>query len=232
MPLIEDRSRPSSMAVASRCTSAPTAAVPASAVPAGRGGARPPAPPSTGSVLELLPRPLIVHAAPAASRAAAPSLRDVCNTLDPPGTTRRAAPARERGRSRQAGRAGCPAAQMVVKAVLTADRRRPDGPPVCRIRANTRQSSALVQYGVDPAAGRLLLAHLSVWSVCLVRVFRLSLLVQRSALRAPRSTVPMQPQASAGIGRRQVLQRHVDVPARQSGGVSAASCRFGRRDGS
>jgi hypothetical protein len=29
MPLIEDRSRPSSMAVASRCTTAPTAAVPA-----------------------------------------------------------------------------------------------------------------------------------------------------------------------------------------------------------
>ena len=29
MPLIEDRSRPSSMAAASRCTTAPTAAVPA-----------------------------------------------------------------------------------------------------------------------------------------------------------------------------------------------------------
>jgi hypothetical protein len=36
MPLIEDRSRPSSMAVASRCTTAPIAAV-----PAGRGGAFP-----------------------------------------------------------------------------------------------------------------------------------------------------------------------------------------------
>lgn len=46
MPLIEDRSRPSSMAMASRCTTAPIAAYRPSAVPAGRGGARPPAPPS------------------------------------------------------------------------------------------------------------------------------------------------------------------------------------------
>jgi Domain of unknown function (DUF4158) len=38
MPLIEDRSRPSSMAVASRCTTAPIAAVPAD-----RGATRPPA---------------------------------------------------------------------------------------------------------------------------------------------------------------------------------------------
>ena len=43
----------------------------------------------------LLPLPLIVHVAAAASRAAAPSLRDACGTFNPPAATRRAASTRE-----------------------------------------------------------------------------------------------------------------------------------------
>jgi hypothetical protein len=101
-----------------------------------------------------LPLPLIVHAAPAASRAAAPSLRDAFGTLDPPDTTRRAACTRERGRSRHPGRADWPVPRGDVEGALTAARRMPDRPPVCRMRAKVRDGAILE--GVSRHVGRLI----------------------------------------------------------------------------
>ena len=101
--------------------------------------------------VKSLPLPVIVHAAPTASRAATPSLRDACGTLDPPDTTRRAASTREPEGSRHPGRADWPVPRGGVKAGLTVDRRRPDRPPVCRIRAKVPDAAIM---GAAYAAGQ------------------------------------------------------------------------------
>ncbi len=79
------------------------------------------------------PPPSIVHAAPTASKALRRRWRCLRHLYDPAGTTRRAASTREPEGSRHPRRADWPVARGGVKVGLTANRLRPDRPPVCRI---------------------------------------------------------------------------------------------------
>jgi hypothetical protein len=105
-------------------------------IPAGHGSCPDlSADPAQGPTRDVAPSASIVHAAPTASKAAAPSLRDASGTFDPADTTRSAASTRKPEGSRHSGRADWPVARGGVKVGLTVNRLRPDRPPVCRIRA-------------------------------------------------------------------------------------------------
>jgi hypothetical protein len=84
---------------------------------------------------------VIVHAAPAASRAAAPSLRDACGTLDPPAATSNAASTRQPGEEQAPGRADC--RRGPVRHAVTSDHvGRETGRPTARVPHMCGSSSA------------------------------------------------------------------------------------------